>query len=170
MTDLHHGDAATHVTPDDIHALPAQWLERGFRLLMLRQLHAGTTPPAFARIEQRLLRTPERLSRHGLYFACTFRPEIMTWLSEHLGRPSVRQGEDGSARRNASWPDLKWHGESREWMEGHRTTEWFVDVIFPIETHWTLFQQRWLNRLMGRDEGERSNALPGVAAIHAHDA
>jgi hypothetical protein len=71
----------------------------------------------------------------------------MAWLIEHLGRPSVRDNDDGSARRNASWPELAWHRENRDWPEGLRTTEWFVDVIFPIEVHWTVFRQHWLDRL-----------------------
>ena len=156
MTTLHQEASA-------IHAVPAQWLERGFRLLVLRELHTETTPPAFAWIEQQLMRTPERLSRHGLFFGNTFRPEVMAWLIEHLGRPSVRDKEDGPARRNASWPDLAWHRENRDWPEGLRTTEWFVDVIFPMEAHWTVFRQHWLDRLLG---GLHS----GAADVHAHDA
>jgi hypothetical protein len=145
MTTLHQ---EAHRDANCIHAVPAQWLERGFRLLTLRELHDETRPPAFAWIEQRLLRTPERLSRHGLYFGNTFRPEIMAWLIEHLGRPSVHDN-DGSPRRNASWPELAWHRESREWPEGLLTTEWFVDVVFPVEAHWTVFRQHWLVRLLG---------------------
>ncbi len=73
-----------------IHAVPAQWLDCGFRLLVMREFHTGKEPPAFAFIEQRLLRTPERLSRHGLSFASTFLPGIMAWLSHCLGCPSLR--------------------------------------------------------------------------------
>lgn len=149
MTRLHQ---ETHRDANCIHAVPAQWLERGFRLLTLRELHAEATPPAFAWIEQRLLRTPERLGRHGLYFGNAFRPEIMAWLIAHLGRPSVRDNDDGPARRNTSWPELAWHSETREWPEGFRTTEWFVDVTFPEEAHWTVFRQHWLDRLLGRNE------------------
>src|SRR5271170_4473455 len=75
-----------------VHAVPAQWLECGFRLLVLRELRAENEPPAFAWIEQHLLRTPQRLTRHGLFFGLAFRPEIMAWLSEHLGRPSLARG------------------------------------------------------------------------------
>jgi hypothetical protein len=145
MTPLHHQASA-------VHAVPAQWLERGFRLLTLRELHTEERPPAFAFIEQQLLRTPERLSRHGLYFGNTFRPEVMAWLIEHLGRPSLREHDDGPARRNGSWPQLAWHRENREWPEGLRTTEWFVDVVFPVEADWTVFRGRWLNRLLGSND------------------
>ncbi|MBO0751538.1 MAG: hypothetical protein J2P53_05480 [Bradyrhizobiaceae bacterium] len=139
-----------HQEVSDIHAVPAQWLERGFRLLTLRELHNDTTPPAFAFIEQQLLRTPERRGRHGLYFGNTFRPEVMAWLVEHLGRPSRRERDDSPARRNASWPQLSWCSESRQWPEGQRTTEWFVDVVFPVEAHWTVFRRHWLDRLLGK--------------------
>jgi hypothetical protein len=141
-----------HAVPEQIHAVPAQWLRSGFRLLILRELHTEGKPPGFAWIDQQLVRTPERLSRHGLYFGNTFRPEVMAWVIEHLGRPSVRDDDDGPARRNASWPDLAWHSEIRDWPEGLRTTEWFVDVVFPVEAHWTAFQQRWLNRLLGKSD------------------
>jgi hypothetical protein len=149
MTILHQ---EPHQEVNYIHAVPAQWLERGFRLLTLRELHDETKPPAFAWIEQRLLRTPERLSRHGLFFGNAFRPEVMAWLIEHLGRPSIRDNDDSPARRNASWPELAWHREKREWPEGFRTTEWFVDVIFPVEAHWTVFQQYWRDRLLGEND------------------
>jgi hypothetical protein len=138
-----------HLDANCIHAVPAQWLERGFRLLVLRELRADAAPPAFAWIGQLLLRTPERLSRHGLYFGNAFRPEIMTWLIEHLGRPSVRDSEDSPARRNPSWPGLAWHQENRDWPDGLHTTEWFVDVTFPEEAHWTAFRQHWRDRLLG---------------------
>jgi hypothetical protein len=163
LTDLHHEGTAVHAAPEQIHAVPAQWLERGFRLLVLRELHTESRPPAFAWIEQRLLRTPERLSRHGLYFGNTFRPEVMAWLSAHLGRPSVRDNDDGPARRNASWPDLAWHSEDHEWAEGLRTTEWFADVVFPVETDWAAFRQRWLNRLLGRNDPSPSATAPRAA-------
>jgi hypothetical protein len=143
---------AAHRDVNCIHAVPAQWLERGFRLLTLRELHTEAQPPAFAWIEQRLLRTPERLSRHGLYFGNTFRLEVMAWLIEHLGRPSVRDNDDSPARRNASWPELAWHKESRDWPEGLRTIEWFVDVVFPAEADWNVFRQHWRDRLLGRNE------------------
>jgi hypothetical protein len=167
--EAHH--QAAHQDANCIHAVPAQWLERGFRLLTLRELHAETQPPAFAWIEQRLLRTPERLSRHGLYFGNTFRPEVMAWLIEHLGRPSVRDSDDGPARRNASWPALAWHREIRAWPEGFRTMEWFVDVIFPAEAHWNAFRQHWLDRLLGKADTPRERgADKGAADLQAHNA
>lgn len=105
-----------------VHAVPSQQLPRGFRLLTLREFRNVTTPPAFAWVEQRLLRTPQRLGRHGLFFANTFRPEIMAWLSQLLGRPSVRT-DAGQGRRNALWPAMAWHGEDRVWPDGARTVE-----------------------------------------------
>jgi hypothetical protein len=89
--------------PTAIHAVPAQCLDRGFRLLILRELHTGEEPPAFAWIDQYLLRTPQRLSRHGLSFASTFLPEIMAWLTDLLGRPSLR-ASTGEPYRNSRWP------------------------------------------------------------------
>jgi len=134
-----------------IHAIPAQWLERGFRLLILRELHTDKESPAFAWVEQHMLRSPQRLSRHGLFFASTFLPEIMAWLSEYLGRPSLRDST-GRPCRNTRWPILTWHGEDRLWASGNHTIEWFVDVIFPDEASWTAFQQHWHGRLMGKTE------------------
>ncbi|HZM06871.1 MAG TPA: hypothetical protein VFC11_00235 [Methylocella sp.] len=134
-----------------IHAVPALWLERGFRLLVLREFHTEAQPPAFAWIEQHVLRTPQRLSRHGLSFASTFLPEIMAWLSEHLGRPSLR-ASTGEPYRNSRWPSSAWHGEERLWPDAIHTIEWFADVIFQDEASWTAFQQRWHNRLMGKIE------------------
>jgi hypothetical protein len=154
MTTLHQQATA-------IHAVPVQWLERGFRLLIMRELQTDAKPPAFACIEQHLLRAPQRLTRHGIFFAGTFRPEIMAWLSEQLGRPSIREN-DGQARRNALWPDLMWHSESREWPEGLRTIEWFVDVIFPEGANWTVFRQRWLSRLQGKHEEQALDACSGI--------
>ena len=133
---------------------PAQWLERGFRLLTFRELHTGKEPPAFAWIEQHFLRAPQRLSRHGLYFASAFLPEIMAWLSEYLGRPSLREA-NGKPYRNALWPVLSWHSEHRLWPGGGRTIEWFVDVIFQDEASWTAFQQRWHDRPDGQDRSVR---------------
>jgi hypothetical protein len=124
----------------DVHAVPAQWLERGFRLLILRELRADKKPPAFAWIRQHLLRTPQRLSRHDLYFASAFKPEVMTWLIDNLSRPSIRDGA-GQPRRNPLWPELGWHGEDRLWSDGTRTVEWFVDVIFPDRASWARFSR-----------------------------
>jgi len=73
--------------PTAIHAIPAELCDCGFRLLMMRQFNAGAVPPAFAIIDQRLMRMPERRGRHGVSFAATFLPEVMSWLIDHLGRP-----------------------------------------------------------------------------------
>ncbi len=140
-----------------VQAVPSQWLEQGFRLLTLREFRNVTAPPAFAWIEQRLLRAPQRLGRHGLFFANTFRPEIMAWLSQQLGRPSIRM-DDGHAHRNARWPAMAWHGEDRVWPDGARTVEWFVDVTFPQQASWIAFQRQWCSRLMGEDEDIGSRA------------
>lgn len=134
-----------------VHAVPLQSLEKGFRLLTLREFRNTKEPPTFAWIEQRLLRTPQRVGRHGLFFANTFRPEIMAWLSQQLGRPSVRRDAD-RAYRNELWPKMTWHSEDRVWPGGVQTVEWFVDVIFPQEASWTAFQQHWRDRLMGESE------------------
>jgi hypothetical protein len=132
-----------------INAVPARWIEQGFRLLVLRNFHKDNEPPAFAWIDQHLLRTPERLGRHGLFFGSAFRPDVMTWLSEQLGRPSVH--DNGKPYRNPRWPIVSWHGEDRLWPDGACTTEWFVDVVFKDEESWGAFRQRWLERLLGKD-------------------
>lgn len=134
-----------------ISAVPAQWLEWSFRLLILREFRDEKKPPSFAWIERHLLRTPQRPSRHGLYFASTFRAAIMAWLNKHLGRASIRESS-GQPRRNALWPDLTWHHEDRLWSGGVHTIEWFVDVTFPDRTSWTMFQQHWLNQLIGDNQ------------------
>lgn len=138
-----------------VDAVPSQWLAQGFRLLTLREFRDAAAPPAFAWIEQRLLRAPQRLGRHGLFFANTFRPEIMTWLSRQLGRPSIRT-DAGRAHRNRLWPAMTWHHEDRVWPDGARTVEWFVDVTFPHQRSWTAFQLQWRARLMGEDEDTAS--------------
>ena len=135
-----------------VQAVPAQWLAQGFRLLTLREFRNVAAPPAFAWIEQRLLRSPQRVGRHGVFFANTFRPEVMAWLTEQLGRPSVRD-DAGQPQRNALWPAMTWHGEDRTWPDGTITVEWFVDVTFPHETSWAAFRERWHVRLMGEDDG-----------------
>ncbi len=134
-----------------VRAVPAQWQGQGFRLLTLREFRAEPGPPAFAWMEQHLLRAPQRLSRHGLFFAATFCSDVMAWLSAYLGRPSVRAGI-GPAQRNPLWPSLVWQGEERAWPDGARTIEWFVDVSFPQQAAWTAFHQRWGARLMGQTE------------------
>lgn len=137
-----------HPQATAIDAVPALWLDCGFQLLVLRQFHIEASPPAFALIEQRLLRTPQRFGRHGISFANTFLPEVMTWLSESLGRPSLRDAK-GSAHRNPRWPVTGWHSEDRAWPDGMHTTEWSVDVSFQDATSWDAFRQRWHDQLMG---------------------
>jgi hypothetical protein len=134
-----------------VHAVPARWLDLGFRLLTLREFRNMGEPPAFAWIEQRVLRAPQRPGRHGLFFANTFRPEIMAWLSQQLGRPSIRT-DNGQAHRNTLWPAMTWHGEDRAWPDRARTVEWFADVTFPERTSWAAFQEQWHARLMGEDD------------------
>jgi len=143
-----------------VDAVPARWLDCGFRLLVLRQFHSVGAPPAFAVIEQRLLRTPQRFSRHGLSFAKTFLPEVMEWLSEQLGRPSLRAAA-GPARRNPRWPAVGWHGEDRLWPDGTRTTEWFVDVRFQDMATWTAFQRHWHQRLTGKPATDTADGTSG---------
>ncbi len=156
MSDLVHAHSQATV----VHAVPAEWLDRGFQLLVLRQYHVEGTPPAFAWIDQRLLRTPQRLSRHGLFFANTFLPEVVAWLSEQLGRPSLRDAT-GRSQRNPRWPTMRWHGKNRSWPDGTCTTEWFVDVGFQDVASWIAFQRRWQERLSGI-EGHRPDCANGT--------
>lgn len=149
-----------------IQAVPSLYLEQGFRLLTLREFRSDNAPSAFAWIEQRLLRTPQRLGRHGLFFANTFRPELVAWLTQELGRPSIRM-DAGEACRNTLWPALRWSSEDRAWPDGTQTVEWFVDVIFPHKTSWIAFEQRWRRRLMGEDDDERSPARTVAARTSA---
>lgn len=148
-----------------VQAVPSQWLAQGFRLLTLREFRNSNEPSAFAWIEQRLLRTPQRFGRHGLFFANTFRPEIAAWLSDQLGRPSIR-GEDDRAHRNTLWPRMTWHREERVWPDGGRTVEWFVDVIFPHQASWVAFQRRWCDRLMGGDAETEIYQRQRVSNVH----
>ncbi|HTV33041.1 MAG TPA: hypothetical protein VME69_08050 [Methylocella sp.] len=134
-----------------IDAVPAEELERGFRLLILRQFQIDDEPPAFALIEQHVLRSPQRLSRHGLSFSATFLPEIMAWLIEFLGRPTLHDA-DGKPCRNALWPALTWQCEDRSWQDGSCTVEWFIHVVFPEEAAWAAFQRHWHQRLLGELE------------------
>jgi hypothetical protein len=138
---LHDEAAATH-------AVPARGLERGFRILVLRQFLMEAAPPEFAVIAQQLFRAPGRTSRHGLFFAATFRSEIMAWLSGQLGPPSLRE-QGGPPFRNPRWPVLTWHGEDRLWPDGTRTTEWHVDIAFQDEPSRAAFQQHWSGPLQG---------------------
>ncbi|WP_213773721.1 hypothetical protein [Bradyrhizobium sp. dw_78] len=151
-----------HPQATTIRAVPAIWLDCGFRLLVLRQFHVESAPPAFAWIEQRLLRAPQRLGRHGLSFANTFLPEVMAWLGDGLGRPSLHD-RTGRTHRNPRWPVLKWHGEDRAWPDGTHTTEWFVDVSFQDENSWSAFRQRWYEQLTSRRPDEGKHTSPKAA-------
>jgi hypothetical protein len=152
--------------PTVVRAVPAAWLDCGFRLLVLRQYHLEAAPPAFAWIEQRLLRAPQRFSRHGMSFANTFLPEVMAWLGDHLGRPSQRD-TTGPARRNPRWPTMSWRGEDRLWPDGTRTTEWFVDVTFQDVASWRAFSERWHERLRGGIEGDPGAMRAGPGQLNA---
>jgi len=134
-----------------INAVPAVWLPRGFQLLALRCFHNEPDPPAFAFIDQRIFRAPDRLSRHGLFFGAAFRPEVMDWLIARLGRPSLRDG--GKARRNPDWPSVVWRGAERIWPDEARTTEWSLDVAFASEDASSAFRERWRARLAGETDG-----------------
>lgn len=164
--------ASTEPLPPEaasVHAIPVRRLERGFRLLTLREFRNLGQPSAFAFIEQRLLRRPQRRGRHGLFFANTFRPEIMAWLSQQLGRPSIRT-DTGQVHRNALWPAMTWHGEDRVWPDGVRTVEWFADVTFPEETSWAAFQQQWHARLMAENDETASRHDGAFAGVRAKEA
>jgi hypothetical protein len=139
---------AAHADPTAIHAVPAQPLDRGFRLLTLREFPAETGPSSFAWIDQRLLRTPERLSRHGLWFANAFRPEVVAWLIGNLGRPSLHDAA-GHAYRNPRWPLLAWRRTAQSWADGANTIEWSVDVDFQDDGVWTRFRESWARQLDG---------------------
>ena len=134
-----------------VNALPALMLQCGFRLLLLRQFHYENGPPAFAWIDQRIFRTPERFSRHGMFFGAAFRPELMAWLSERLGRPSIRESD--KSHRNPSWPSVTWRAEDHFWADGAKTTEWFADAAFQEEASWLAFRERWRERLSARFDG-----------------
>lgn len=140
-----------HEEPTAIHAMPAELNDSGFRLLVVREFRSPDAPPAFALVGQYLLRTPQRLNRHGISFALTFRPEVMAALSEDLGRPSLRQDE-GPARRNPRWPVLTWSSVPRLWADGTTTIEWCADAAFPEPAAWALFRARFADRLDGRLE------------------
>lgn len=141
-----------HQEATAIHRVPVERFERGFRMLVVRELRSATAPPAFALIEQDILRNPERRNRHGISFAATFRPEIMDWLIAELGRPSQRS-EEGEASRNPRWPAIAWLYEEREWPEGMHTVEWFAEVTFADDASWRAFEERWQRRLMGEASG-----------------
>jgi len=143
--------------PTAIHAFPAELCDCGFRLLMMRQFNAGAVPPAFAIIDQRLMRMPERRGRHGVSFAATFLPEVMSWLIDHLGPPSLHDAS-GRAHRNPRWPVVRWHDEELTWPSGAVTVEWFAEVAFQDHASWLAFRSRWRERLLGTEAGPRAGS------------
>jgi hypothetical protein len=150
------GTGAMTGTPDGataIHALPACRLACGFRLLVLREILCDDEPPAFAFIAQRLMRAPQRLTRHGLYFGRAFVPDVAAWLVEQFGRAALHD-DTGKPIRNLRWPVATWHREPQLWPRGVRSIEWFVDVTFADDASWAAFRARWHARLMG-ESGER---------------
>jgi hypothetical protein len=134
-----------------VNAVPASWESNGFRLLALRCFHNDPEPPAFAWIDQRIFRAPDRLSRHGLFFGAAFRPEVMDWLIARVGRPSLRN--DDAPRRNPAWPIVGWRSAERAWPDGTRTTDWSIEVRFATEDLAEAFRERWRERLAGGFDG-----------------
>ena len=153
--------------PTAIHAVPAELCECGFRLLMIRQFNVGAVPPAFAIIDQRVMRMPQRLGRHGVSFAATFLPEVMSWLIDHLGRPSLHD-ESGRSYRNPRWPVVCWHDQERYWPSGAMTVEWFAEVAFQDHASWMAFRTRWHESLMGRN-ADADSGLGEAYARESHD-
>lgn len=143
--------------PTAIQAVPAELGECGFRLLMIRQFNSGAVPPAFAIIDQRVMRMPQRIGRHGVSFAATFLPEVMSWLIDHLGRPSLHD-DSGRAYRNPRWPVVCWHDQERLWPSGALTVEWFAEVAFQDAASWLAFKTHWRERLQptGADRAEET--------------
>jgi len=140
-----------HEQAGDVRAVPAQILDRGFRLLVLREFRETDQPPSLAWIEQKVLRDVHRVQRHGIFFGCTFLPEIMQWVSELLGRPSLHPADypASPAYRNPAWPSLLWHREERFWDENIQTVEWYADVVFIDQNSFDAFMARWQDRLIG---------------------
>lgn len=138
--------------PAAVHAVPAQLRDCGFRLLMIRQFDAGAVPPAFAIVEQRLMRMPQQRGRQGVAFAATFLPEVMSWLVAHLGPPSLHDAS-GRTHRNPRWPVVRWHDEELTWPSGAVTVEWFAEVAFQDHASWMAFRSNWQERLKGVEAG-----------------
>lgn len=134
--------APAHEAAVSVHAVPAIVLDHGFRLLVLRELAAGDGPAGFAVIEQGLLRPPPRTIRHGVAFALAFRPEVVAFLSFHLGRPGAR-GPDGLPQRNPRWPTLAWHRAERAWPAGALSIEWSADILFAQEEDRAAFARQF---------------------------
>lgn len=145
MNELSHAESTA------VHALPAEILNQGFSFLLLRQFVMEQGPPVFAFVDQNFVRSPQRLARHGLWFAPAFRPEIVAWLSEKLGRPSLRDGAD-KPFRNPLWPGLDWRGVEKDWADGARSIEWRIEVDFAASGCWPAFQRDWRDRLRGAAE------------------
>jgi hypothetical protein len=140
--------AEVHAEATAIHAIPAQPLERGFSLLLLREYPTRERPSAFAFIDQSLMRSPERSVSHGLWFAGAFLPEIVAWLSEDLGRPTLHDAAN-KPHRNPRWPGQSWRSAERCWPDGVRTIEWSIEVAFDDDEGCARFQRRWGERLRG---------------------
>ena len=75
-------------------------------------------------------------------------PEIVAWLSDALGRPSLHDSE-GRPYRNPRWPRTDWAQETRLWPDGTETLEWCVEATFPEEGPWHVFKAHWRARLAG---------------------
>jgi len=118
---------------------------------MLREFRLPDQPPSIAWIQQYVLRDAHRIQRHGIFFGSTFLPEIMQWVSELLGRPSLHPDDYpvSPAFRNPAWPVFSWHKEKRLWPDGNETTEWFADITFADEASLAAFTARWSERLKG---------------------
>ncbi|WP_244613518.1 hypothetical protein [Methylosinus sp. Ce-a6] len=106
-----------------------------------------------ALIRQNILRDVHRIQRHGISFGCAFLPDIMQWLSEFLGRPSLHPPDypASPAYRNPAWPSFQWRHENRLWDADIRTVEWHVDVIFADQASFEAFLARWRDRLIEAD-------------------
>lgn len=146
-------NASANTSADDptaIAAVPAQPIEGGFRLLVMRELALDDGPPAYAVIGQSLVRPPPRSIRHGVAFALAFGPPAMAWLTAALGRPAWRDGS-GATQRNPRWPGLAWHRAPRQWPGGTRTTEWSADILFPQEADRAAFALAFADPLAGRE-------------------
>jgi hypothetical protein len=150
-----------HEQAGDVRAVPARILDCGFRLLVLREFRETDQPPSLAWIQQHVLRDVHRIQRHGIFFGCTFLPEIMQWMSDLLGRPSLHPADypASPAYRNKAWPIFQWHREDRVWDGDIQTVEWHADVVFVDQASYDAFMARWQDRLTGR-EAEASAAAP----------
>jgi hypothetical protein len=149
-----------HEQAGDVRAVPAQMLDRGFRLLVLREFREADQPPALALIQQNILRDVHRLQRHGIFFSCTFLPDITQWLNELLGRASLHPPDypESPAFRNPAWPTFHWRPESRLWDEGISTIEWRAEVAFADQASFEAFAARWKDRLAAAETPGGSSA------------